>query len=196
MSEDRNKENEVQVAAQTLNPETAAGAARNLEDIFQEHHKQVYKAAYRVTGNAMDAEDAVQTVFMRLVRRHDKTRLSENPGSYLHRAAVNASLDIIRSRRNARSTSMEEFAPVLADSPTESPERKTSDKEIRDQIRVALGALNPRTAEVFILRYFQGHGNHEIAKMLGTSRSTIAVMLHRARHKLREEIRLLTGDSL
>ena len=75
-------------------------------------------------------------------------------------------------------------------------EMLTHIKEIRDQIRTALATLNPRTAEVFILRYFQGHGNHEIAKMLGTSRSTIAVMLHRARHKLREEIKLLTGEEL
>ncbi len=194
MDEDRHKENEVNIAAQPIETGPAAGGAEPLERIFRDNHRKVYQAAYRITGNAMDAEDAVQTVFMRLVRRHDRTRLSENPGSYLHRAAVNASLDILRSKRTSRSSSMEEFGPTFAEAPTESPERKMNSKEIRSRIQDGLALLNPRTAEVFILRYFEGYGNHEIATMLGTSRSTIAVMLHRARHKLREELRSLAGE--
>jgi RNA polymerase sigma-70 factor (ECF subfamily) len=133
---------------------------------------------------------------MRLVRRQDRTQLSENPGSYLHRAAINASLDIIRAKKNARSSSIEEFAPAMPDPAAASPERDQTDREIREVIRTALTALNPRTSEVFALRYFEGYGNHEIATMLGTSRSTIAVMLHRARIRLKEEIRSLAGDML
>jgi len=40
-----------------------------LETLFREHHGAVYRAAYRITGNAMDAEDVLQTVFTRLLRR-------------------------------------------------------------------------------------------------------------------------------
>ncbi|MBD3868181.1 MAG: sigma-70 family RNA polymerase sigma factor [Acidobacteria bacterium] len=193
MGEKDRKEKEVQAAAQ---PVAGLSAAQEMEQIFRDHHKRVYQAAYRVTGNAMDAEDAVQTVFMRLVRRKDRTHLSENPGSYLHRAAINASLDIIRAKKNARSSSIEEFAPAMPDPAAASPERDQTDREIREVIRAALTSLNPRTSEVFVLRYFEGYGNHEIATMLGTSRSTIAVMLHRARIRLKEEIRSLAGDML
>src|SRR5258708_15851286 len=67
-----------------------------LEMLFREHHGAVYRAAYRITGNAMDAEDVLQTVFTRLLRREEQPDLSESAGSYLHRAAVNAALDLIR----------------------------------------------------------------------------------------------------
>ena len=193
MNENGRKEKDVQAAVQ---PVASLNPAREMEQIFRDHHKRVYHAAYRVTGNAMDAEDAVQTVFMRLVRRQDRTQLSENPGSYLHRAAINASLDIIRAKKNARSSSIEEFAPAMPDPAAASPERDQTDREIREVLRTTLTALNPRTSEVFALRYFEGYGNHEIATMLGTSRSTIAVMLHRARIRLKEEIRSLAGDML
>jgi RNA polymerase sigma-70 factor (ECF subfamily) len=193
MGENDRKEKAVQAAAQ---PVASLTAAQEIEQIFRTHHKRVYQAAYRVTGNPMDAEDAVQTVFMRLVRRQDRTHLSENPGSYLHRAAINASLDIVRAKKNARSSSIEEFAPAMPDPAAASPEQDQTDREIREVIRTALTVLNPRTSEVFVLRYFEGYGNHEIATMLGTSRSTIAVTLHRARIRLKEEIRSLAGDML
>jgi RNA polymerase sigma-70 factor (ECF subfamily) len=67
--------------------------------------------------------------------------------------------------------------------------------EIRTVIRAALGKMSPRAAEVFALRYFEGYGNHEIAKLLGTSRSTINVILHRTRNKLRDEIAPYTTDT-
>ena len=168
--------------------------AEALEMIYRDHHRQVFQAAYRVTGNAMDAEDVLQTVFVRLLRREGGPTLSGNPTGYLHRAAVNAALDVLRSRRSSKTTALEEVEPVLADAAHKGPERKDSDRRIRERVRQALTKLNPRTAEVFTLRYFEGYGNHEIADMLGTSRSTVAVMLHRARNRLKEEIRELAGE--
>ncbi len=61
-----------------------------LEQIFLEHKDLVYRAAYRVTGNSSDAEDVLQTVFLRLVRQEKFPEISNLPG-YLHRSAVNAS---------------------------------------------------------------------------------------------------------
>ena len=83
----------------------------------------------------------------------------------------------------------------MPDPAAASPEQDQTDREIRETIREAMTRLNPRTSEVFALRYFEGYNNHEIAAMLGTSRSTIAVMLHRARHRLKEEIRSLAGET-
>ena len=78
--------------------------------------------------------------------------------------------------------------PLLASAPEKSPDRLQGSGEIREEIRRALGKISPKSAEVFILRYFEGYGNHEIARMLGSSRSTINVILHRTRQKIREEI--------
>src|SRR5262245_5128256 len=160
-----------------------------LEDLFQRYHKQVFQAAHRVTGNAMDAEDALQTVFMRLLRRDGGQQLSEDLSSYLHRAAVNAALDIVRAKRSTGTTPLDDHPAPAANLPGGGAERRLADREIRDRVRGALARMSASTAEAFALRYFEGYGNHEIAEMLGTTRSTVGVMLHRARHRIKNEIR-------
>ena len=193
MGEDGRKEKKVQVAVQ--HPQEPPSKAEELAMIYQDHHKQVFQAAYRITGNAMDAEDVMQTVFVRLLRRKSGPSLSDSPSGYLHRAAINAALDVLRSRKSARATALDDVEPVLAEAETKSPERQEGDRRIRNRVRQALTKLNPKTAEVFALRYFEGYGNNEIARMLGTSRSTVAVMLHRARNRLRDEISEFAGEA-
>ena len=67
---------------------------KKLENLFNEHHEQVFRTAYRITGSVVDAEDVLQTIFLRIVRREQGRGFSPSPGSYLHRAAVNAALDL------------------------------------------------------------------------------------------------------
>ena len=185
MAGDSVKEENVQ-AAKHLRP--VPSPPQELELLFQEHHDQVFRTAYRVTGNAVDAEDVLQTVFLRLVRRKEKLDLSPSPGSYLHRAAVNASLDLLRSRTRSRSVSIEEVAFDAPHSTEPSPETQQVDRELKNQIRQALATLGPKAAEIIVLKYFEGHSNLEIARMLGTTQMVIGVLLHRARTRLRKEI--------
>jgi RNA polymerase sigma-70 factor (ECF subfamily) len=159
-----------------------------LDVLFREHHDQVFRTAYRVTGSASDAEDVLQTVFLRLVRRNEKIDLSPSPGSYFHRAAVNASLDLLRSRTRSRSVSLEEVAPGATESSEPSPEAQYVDRELQNQIRRAIATLGPKAAELIVLKYFEGHSNLEIARILGTSQMVIGVLLHRARTRLRKQI--------
>ena len=77
-------------------PEPARLPVADLERIFRESHAAVFRAAYRITGNASDAEDALQTVFLRLLKRDAAADAVENMPSFLRRAAVNAALDIVR----------------------------------------------------------------------------------------------------
>jgi RNA polymerase sigma factor (sigma-70 family) len=56
--------------------------------------------------------------------------------------------------------------------------------------------LNPRAAEIFILKHVEGYDNAEIAQMLGTSRGTVAVLLFRARARLKKSIRRRLGENL
>ena len=60
--------------------------------------------------------------------------------------------------------------------------------EIRDWLRRALAALPPRAAEVFALRYLEGEANRDIARMLGISRISVAVSLHRTRQRLQSDL--------
>src|SRR5262245_65746262 len=73
-------------------PTVIAGPlTREFEDIFREHYDLVHGTAFGVTGRREDAEDVVQTVFLRLLRREMPGEIQKNPKAYLYRAAVNRS---------------------------------------------------------------------------------------------------------
>ena len=67
------------------------------DELFSEHHEKVLLAAYRVTGNMQDAEDVLQSVFLRLLKRRDPQSYGVNAAAYLRRAATNAGIDLLRS---------------------------------------------------------------------------------------------------
>ncbi|MGD0268453.1 MAG: sigma factor, partial [Candidatus Sulfotelmatobacter sp.] len=72
--------------------EAAIAIPDELGTIFRAHYGLVFRTAYRITGNAGDAEDVLQTVFLRMLRRGRGAEPLENPESYLRRAAINAAL--------------------------------------------------------------------------------------------------------
>ncbi len=193
MVNDRDEERPMVNALIRPTPPPAA-TPPELGRVFRENAARVLASAYRVTGNSQDAEDVLQTVFLRLLRRQGGAPLGENPTYYLQRAAINAGVDILRARQASRQTPLEDIEPVLADSGRGAPDRVQVSGELRNQVRKVLATLSPRSAEIFTLRYFEGHDNHEIAKMLNTSRSTVAVILHRTRNHLREAIRDYVGE--
>jgi len=151
-----------------------------LDELYQAHNAMVYRTAYRVTGNEPDAEDVLQTVFLRLLKR-DAAALSEidNPESYLRRSAVNAALDIVRVRQADNTLELERMA--TSGSCTEL-------RDLRDTMRRALATLAPKAAEMVALRFFEGYSNPEIAKLMGLSQIVVAVTVHRARKKLQQEL--------
>ena len=145
---------------------------------FDDHHALVFRTAYRITGNAADAEDVLQTIFLRLLRQQDSNAV-HNQESYLRRAAVNAALDLIRSRR-------EDQAAELVDVPSGARDPDAGD--LRAALRRALGRLTPKSAEIFALRFLEGVSNQEIARTLGVSRVLVAVSVHRARKQLQRDL--------
>ena len=163
-------------------------AFAELEVVFRAHQASVLKAAYRVTGSMADAEDVSQSVFLRLARGIvDPGRIS-NLQSYLQKSAVNAALDLIRSRGH-REVVPVETADELPSNPSLSPERAVSSLEIKNWLRRELATLNPRTAEMFVLRYLEGLDNPEIARIMNTSQAVVAVTLHRTRARLKKGLR-------
>src|SRR5262244_1384616 len=99
-----------------------------IEKAFLENHEMVYRAAYRVTGNASDAEDVLQTLFLRLARREWMPDRQFGWPAYLHRAAVNIAVDIVRSR--ARDAVLEDGDIRLQESRPD-PHREYSAAELR-----------------------------------------------------------------
>lgn len=170
-------------------PEEGNDGPHDLERAFDAHHVTVFRAAYRVTGNAADAEDVLQTVFLRLAGSNqgaDNMTSIENIEAYLRRAAVNASLNLLE-RRAGRNVPLES-APEPHARVDEAAQR-----ELRQVLRIAMATLGGRTAEMFALRFIEGHSNGEIAGMFGVSALVVGVTLHRARKQLQKEIKALGG---
>ncbi|HEY0384704.1 MAG TPA: sigma-70 family RNA polymerase sigma factor [Pyrinomonadaceae bacterium] len=188
-SGDNLKEEAVPATAQHLQPVPhPPPPAEGLESLFREHYDQIFRTAYRVTGSASDAEDVLQTVFLRLARREEGLDLQPHPGAYLHRAAINASLDLVRMRTNSRPVALEDAEAELRMNPKLGPAAQHEDRELRRLIQQAVARLGTTASEMFVLRYFEGYGNREIAEMLNTSQMVVGVVLHRARTRLRKEI--------
>src|SRR5262249_21305741 len=109
--------------------------ATDIEKAFLEHHELVYRTAFRITGNAQDAEDVLQTLFLRLIRREWLPAPQGSWPPYLHRAAVNIALDIVRAR--ARQVPLGERELMLAEARPDA-HRKQSAAELRKWFTKAL----------------------------------------------------------
>jgi RNA polymerase sigma-70 factor (ECF subfamily) len=164
----------------------------DFERIFNENHALVYRVAYRITGNNEDAEDVLQTLFLRLLRREVLPDMERNPKAYMHRAAINIALDIVKLR--ARNVSTGNLEDQIHDG--SAPGDRMPAFRVQDWLRDALGELNPKDAEIFVLKHIEGYDNTEIAQMLGTSRGTVAVLLFRARSRLKKSVRKRLGENL
>ena len=163
---------------------------REFEGLFNEHFQFVYCTAYTVTGSRQDAEDVLQTIFLRLVRRATPPALTQNPRAYLYRAAINESLNVIRARKRQKLTESLDSLEALPSPVTE------TDKELQRSVVEAMAKLNPSAVEILILRYEHNFSDAEIAKMLDKSRGTVAVTLYRARARLKKLLRAAMGDKL
>jgi RNA polymerase sigma-70 factor (ECF subfamily) len=149
-------------------------------DLYERHYADVYRAALRVTGNPADAEDVLQTVFMRMLHQESRLDPARAPGGYLRRAAVNAAVDLLRRRVAQRESDIGDF-PALAAS--------SGPALLKERLRRAIATLEQRDAEVFLLRYVEGFSNGELASLLGLRKNAVAVRLHRIRHALQEQMR-------
>ncbi|MGH9477656.1 MAG: RNA polymerase sigma factor [Terriglobales bacterium] len=149
------------------------------EPLYAQGQAAVLRAAYRITGSLADAEDVLQTVFVRLLRRGPEAEPIADPEAYLRRAAVHAALDLLRRREAERWVPLEEVAAPPAAAP---------DAELARALRLALARLSPRAAVVFALRHFEGLNHGEIAAQAGLSRAHTAVILHRAQRQLRRAL--------
>jgi RNA polymerase sigma-70 factor, ECF subfamily len=166
--------------------EPAIAIPHELDQAFRAHHGMVFRTAYRITGNAADAEDVLQTVFLRLLRRGRESAAMENEESYLRRAAINAALDVIRSRQADRTVELVDLAADPSHDDT---------GDLRRALGSALAQLKPRWAEIFALRFLEGLSNAQIARALGISQVLVAVIVHRTRQQLRKELGSYMGSN-
>ena len=153
-----------------------------LERVFREHAPMVCRTARAITGSPEEAEDIVQTVFLRLLRGDYTENLQANPKAYLYRAAVNLSLDALRARRRrALIRDVDQLESPVATAGLDALTNPWLDR--------ALAQLDPNSLEILTLRYVHDYSDGEIAGMLGVSRGAMALRLFRLRRRLKTLLR-------
>jgi RNA polymerase sigma-70 factor, ECF subfamily len=148
-------------------------------ELYERHYATVYRAALRITGNPADAEDVLQTVFLRVFSQSDHLDPTQLPGAYFWRAAANAAVDLLRRRVSHAESPLDDASPPAA---TESPAL------LKERLRRAIATLEQSDAVVFLLRYVEGASNAELAEMFGQEKNAIAVRLHRIRQALQTQL--------
>jgi len=161
-----------------------AGDVDAFELLYREHSGRMYALCLRLTaGDANDATELMQDVFIRAWRRLATYRGESAFASWLHRLAVNTMLENARSdrRRTARVLPMDDTARLAGAA-------RSSGVELRMDMENAIASLPKGARLAFVLHDVEGYQHQEIAAQLGVSVGTIKAQLHRARRLLRERL--------
>jgi RNA polymerase sigma-70 factor, ECF subfamily len=156
--------------------------------IVEECGPSVFRVAWHILGQAEDAEDVVQEVFLETFRIASRAHIRHWDG-FLRRLAACRALD--RLRRRKPSSPLDGRIPG---SSSHEPEETMIGRELADRLRKALSQLPEREAEVFCLRYFEELDNQAIAEMLGIRAGAVRAALHKARAKLERLLSETQGD--
>ncbi|WP_040798092.1 RNA polymerase sigma factor SigE [Nocardia higoensis] len=156
------------------------------DELVREHADRVYRLAYRLSGDAQDAEDLTQETFIRVFR----SLSNYQPGTFegwLHRITTNLFLDMVRRRNRIRMEALpEDYDRVPAEGP--GPEQVYHDARLDPDLQSALDALAPEFRAAVVLCDIEGLSYEEIGATLGVKLGTVRSRIHRGRQALREHL--------
>lgn len=163
----------------------AAGDAAAFERLYDQYHKRVYSLCLRMLGEASQAEDLTQEVFLQVYKKIGSFRGDSAFTTWLHRLTVNQVLMHFRKRGVKLEHTSEEgdFTNVV-----ETPLQSTRRISMVDRLALekAISELPPGYRTVFVLHDVQGYEHEEISGLLNVSIGTSKSQLHKARMRLRE----------
>jgi RNA polymerase sigma-70 factor (ECF subfamily) len=188
-------------------PQTDAAAVALARDgdseafraLVERHSRAVFRLALRMTGTAQDAEDVVQETFLKAYRQLSRFESRANFGTWLHRIAVNCSIDLIRRRPHREAahdaTDLEQIgADAGGDVTRPSPERLMLSTEVQDRVNGAMSMLSSMERAAFVLRHFEGRSIDEISQSLGLKANATKHSIFRAVRKMRAALEPLVTD--
>jgi RNA polymerase sigma-70 factor, ECF subfamily len=166
------------------------GNSEAFRELVERHSRAVYRLAHRMTGNPSDAEDVVQETFLKAYKQLSRFESRANFSTWLHRIAVNCSIDLIRSRPHRESghdaNDLEVMGGAEADeSAQRTPERLMLSTEVQERITSAMADLSQRERAAFVLRHFEGHSIEDISRSLGLKTNATKHSIFRAVRKMR-----------
>lgn len=180
------------VAAKEKNTPTVDRAAL-FESLIRSSHRQAYALAYRLTGNAAEAEDLVQESFVRAFRFFHRYDEGLPFTSWLYRIISNVHVDTMRRNGRLRTTSLEHGGTDGAtswDVPDEEscPDRLLIERQMDAPVQQALQEMNPEFRTAVLLADVEGMAYEEVAEIMRTSVGTVRSRIHRGRKQLRDHL--------
>jgi len=191
------------VDAETVNDVIAverilAGDRETYRVLVERHSRNVYRLAYRMTGNRHDAEEIVQEAFLRAYQKLRQFAGKANFGTWVYRIAANYAIDRLRRRgseeslRQTSSRSMEDGAetdPVaIVPDLAPSPERLAESAQLSKRMQQALETLTPAERTAIVMRHWEGCAIDEIAVVLKSNSNATKNTVFRAVAKLRRAL--------
>jgi RNA polymerase sigma-70 factor (ECF subfamily) len=166
----------------------APGDPGQFEAIFLEHWPRVFGLLRRLVGDDAEAEDLALDTFLRLYQRKPAADGDLNVGGWLHRVATNLGLNAIRGWKRRQRYELESGKMDLAENHPASPAEIYAGAEERQRVRAILGQMEPRQAQLLILRH-SGQKYQEIAAALNVSHTSIGPLLARAESEFERRYR-------
>jgi len=161
--------------------------------LVERHSREVFRLAFRMTGNEHDAEDVVQEAFLKAYRNLSAFEERAQFGSWVHRIAANCAYDLLRARvrrddrlEHAEGPEGDRTLTVPANDP--SPERLVAGREVQGRLRAALARLSALERTAFTLRHVEGMSIAEISNALDLDASAAKQSVFRAVRKLRQAL--------
>jgi RNA polymerase sigma-70 factor (ECF subfamily) len=153
------------------------------EDLFLRHYELVYRVLCRLLGDEAEAEDMSQRVFLKLYHNMDRIQAQKDETKvtgWLYRVAVNEGYNALRARRR-RASWYEKFARLwpFAQSPPD-PAQVIETQDTQAQVRGILADMNPRDAELLLMRH-AGLSYRELAAALKVAPGSVGPLLTQAR---------------
>ena len=167
---------------------TRGGDADAFRLLVERHSRAIFRVAWRMTGNEHDADDVVQETFLRAYRQIDNFEERANFSTWLHRIAINCSLDLLRAR--GRHEKQYGGDPDSVDLRSEAPEpdRLALSGELQQHVAAAMQRLSDNERTAFVLRHFEGMPVEEIGRTLGIQVNAAKHTIFRAVRKLRDHL--------
>jgi RNA polymerase sigma-70 factor, ECF subfamily len=158
--------------------------------LVERHSRAIFRVAYRMTGNEHDADDVVQETFLRAYRQIDGFEERANFSTWLHRIAINCSLDLLRARgrQDKHQSTDADGEPIEIRSDAPEPDRMALSAELQAHVAAAMRRLSDNERTAFMLRHFEGMPVEEIGRTLGIQVNAAKHTIFRAVRKLRESL--------
>ena len=177
---------------------TLAGDRDAYRVLVERHSRTVYRMAYRMMGNAHDAEDVVQEAFLRAFQKLKQFAGNANFGTWVYRIAANYAIDRLRQRNSEESKregssrpsedSLEVDPLSRVQDMSPSPERLAGSAQLAERMKAALNELSPAEKTAIVMRHWDGCGIEEIATVLNANSNATKNTVFRAVQKLRRAL--------